>query len=71
MTGLRLAPKRQDLAPRIGEWRAWFEWGSHDFADGSTVPPAWHLQRDEDEPNSLQGVGLELDELAELARAWG
>jgi len=60
------APTRRDLAPRIGRWRAWFEWGSHNFADGSTVPPAWYLQRDEDEPNSLQAVGLELDEL----RSW-
>jgi hypothetical protein len=64
--GVPRAPTRQDLAPRIGDWRAWFEWGSHNFADGSTVPPAWYLQRDEDEPISLQGVGLQLDEL----RSW-
>jgi hypothetical protein len=64
--GVPRAPTRQDLAPRIGDWRAWFEWGSHNFADGSTVPPAWYLQRDEDEPISLQGVGLHLDEL----RSW-
>jgi hypothetical protein len=57
------AATRRDLAPRIGEWRAWFEWGSHNFADGSTVPPAWYLQRDEGEPISLRAVGLELDEL--------
>jgi hypothetical protein len=64
--GVPRAPTRQDLAPRIGDWRAWFEWGSHNFADGSTVPPAWYLQRDEAEPISLQGVGLQLDEL----RSW-
>jgi hypothetical protein len=40
--------------------------GSHNFADGSTVPPAWYLQRYEDEPISLQAVGLQLDEL----RSW-
>lgn len=28
------APTRRDLAPRIGRWRAWFEWGGHNFADG-------------------------------------
>jgi hypothetical protein len=64
--GVPRAPTRQDLAPRIGDWRAWFEWGSHNFADGSTVPPAWYLQRDEDVPISLQAVGLQLDEL----RSW-
>lgn len=57
------APTRRDLAPRIGRWRAWFEWGSHTFADGSTVPPTWYLQRGEDEPISLQAVGLEVEEL--------
>jgi hypothetical protein len=36
------------------------------FADGSTVPPAWYLQRDEDESVSLQAVGLGLDDL----RTW-
>jgi len=61
--GLPRAPTRRDLAPQIGEWRAWFEWGSHNFADGSTVPPAWYVQRGEDEPASIEAVGLELDDL--------
>lgn len=60
--GLLKLPTRQDLALRIGQWRAWFEWGSHNFADGSTVPPAWHL-RGEDDPISLLAVGLDLDDL--------
>jgi hypothetical protein len=61
--GLLRPPTRQDLAPRIGQWRAWFEWGSHNFADGSTVLPAWHLQRGADDPISLLAVGLDLDDL--------
>jgi hypothetical protein len=61
--GVPRALTRRDLAPRIGEWRAWFEWGSHNFADGSTVGPAWYLQRGEDEPASLGAIGLELDVL--------
>jgi len=61
--GLLRLPTRQDLAPRIGQWRAWFEWGSHNFADESTVPPAWHLQRGEDDPISLLAVELDLDDL--------
>jgi hypothetical protein len=30
--GLLRPPTRQDLAPRIGQRRIWFEWGSHNFA---------------------------------------
>jgi hypothetical protein len=42
--GLLRPPTRQDLAPRIGQWRIWFEWGSHNFATDpqppGVVPPA-------------------------------
>lgn len=64
--GVPRAPTRRDLAPRIGDWRAWFEWGSHKFADGSTMQPAWYVQRGEGEPAVLNALDLEIDDL----RAW-
>jgi hypothetical protein len=44
-------------------WRASFEWGSYNFADGSAVLPTWYLQRGQGEPASLEAVGIELDDL--------
>lgn len=60
------APTPEELAPQFGEWRAWFEWGSHSFSDGSTVLPAWYLRRGDDEPSTIGAVGLGVEDL----RGW-
>ena len=60
-----LGPTREDLAPRVGDWRVWFEWGRHDFGNDSTVPPAWYARHDDDDAEVLNAVDLEIDRLRE------
>ena len=64
--GLLRPPTRQDLAPRIGQWRAWFEWAATTSPRGPQSHRRGISRGGEDDPISVLAVGLDLDDL----RSW-
>ncbi|MEO8424231.1 MAG: hypothetical protein ABI595_10035 [Actinomycetota bacterium] len=51
------------LAPRFVDWKAWFSWGSYDFATGATDPPAWFVRRGEEPAIRLDAAEIDVDDL--------